>query len=106
MIDVNPEDSDLLNIVYWLIAARDEVLGRLFLEAINKETNGIPPLIKEFEDMHILNRFWRLQLGNLRVDTIGARECLVDCKDKQIWVENFIAYVLPVIVDRHLPRHC
>ncbi len=97
------DSSDLFHEVFALIASKNEVLAHAFLAGVQKESS-VGYSTEHFEDMRLINRFWRLQLGNLRTDTIDARECLVNCKDKQIWLDNFNAYVLPVILERHLPR--
>ncbi len=104
MIPLNlTNSSNLFNEVHALIASRNALLAHAFLLAAQREMS-INYSAERFEDMKLLNRFWRLQLGNLRINTIDARECLVDCQDKQVWIENFATYILPVIVERHLPR--
>lgn len=51
-----------------------------------------------------LNLFWRIELGMLNVDTVDARECLMDGCDPSRWVVLFRERVLPTIVKHDLPR--
>lgn len=50
-----------------------------------------------------VNSFWRIQLGQLRINTIPQRECLQDDIAIDVWLNNFETYVIPVIVKYKLP---
>lgn len=50
-----------------------------------------------------LNRFWRRQLSALTVDTISAREALIDGCDYSEWQSLFIRHVLPPVIKHNLP---
>jgi hypothetical protein len=78
-----------------LISAHSLESGNRFLT----QTNNI--VISSIDD---LNRFWRVELAQLQTDTLQARECLCRSHDFRAWLENFRAYVLPIIVEHNLPR--
>lgn len=55
------------------------------------------------EDLMAVNRFLRIQLGLLDVDTTTERQYLCNDCDLQEWLEGFEDVVLPTIMDYGLP---
>jgi hypothetical protein len=56
------------------------------------------------DEIGLLNRFWRTQLGILNVNTIREREWLVDDVDGNTWVMFFQNNVLPTVLREDLPK--
>lgn len=52
----------------------------------------------------IINKFFRIQLCSLKVDTMRARQALIPEGDISRWIEYFRTYVIPYCVDHHLPK--
>ena len=46
-----------------------------------------------------LNSFWRRELGCLSVDTISAREALIDDVPADVWLQHFELEVAPTIAE-------
>lgn len=55
------------------------------------------------QQIQYLNRYWRRQLAALNVDTISAREALIDDCAYNEWQSLFIRHVLPLIIKHNLP---
>lgn len=51
----------------------------------------------------VINRYWREQLGMLTVDTANIRGLLCDTTEPKYWFENFKQYVIPFIIANNLP---
>jgi len=55
------------------------------------------------DQLTAVNNFWRLQLGQLRADTISTREWLQDDIPVSSWLKDFERFVVPVIIQHRLP---
>lgn len=89
----------LATAIYSALASHSLDCARAFLEIYpDSNTDSIESQI------HQANRFWRLQLGSLSVDTIEARDYLVECNDANDWLRLFCENVVPVIVAFGLPK--
>lgn len=79
------------------VASRWEaVYGRDKHRCVNLHPHG---------QMHLINSFWRLQLGLLNsMDTFRCRQAIVDDIDIPMWLHNYEKYVLPVISANGLPN--
>lgn len=92
--------SSKVDAVYGEIACRSAIQAERFLRAYNK---SIFQDLTTQDDLIRLNRFWRLQLGRLPINTINERECLSDHSDFNAWLHNFREIVLPTILKYKLP---
>jgi hypothetical protein len=50
----------------------------------------------------LINRFWRIKLGGLDIDTVTQRYCLFDEGPDQSWLETFDTVVVSTIVTHQL----
>lgn len=89
----------LVDCVYDLIRSNDTNQADFFIEDYNKWSQTVESNIEQV----LLNRYWRVELGLLAVDTISEREALVDNVPAMVWLSNFQVYVLPTIVRHNLP---
>jgi len=55
-------------------------------------------------DLDNLNSFWREQLESLERATIAERDYLCYSESFDVWLDHFRHYVLPTVIDNHLPR--
>lgn len=51
----------------------------------------------------LINRYWRVQLGALAIDTMDVRYCLVDTGEISRWLSLFEQGVVPCVVENNLP---
>jgi hypothetical protein len=58
----------------------------------------------QYDDIVALNRFWRIELTKVPVNTISERECLIDNIDPLDWLRHFKSQVLPTIIRWKLPK--
>ena len=56
-------------------------------------------------DITKVNRFFRLTLGSLPVNTIDAREALYETHDVAAWLNDFECYVLPLLIKYNTVTH-
>ncbi len=45
-----------------------------------------------------LNRYFNMELSVLKVDTLDARECLIDGISASRWLSYFVSHVLPLLI--------
>lgn len=57
-----------------------------------------------YQQIVVINRYWRSQLGILAIDTSSLRKLLDDHVEPGDWLENFKKYLLPFIIDHNLPN--
>ena len=58
---------------------------------------------QEQNELSLINRFWRIQLGRIGVSTISERECLIDNIAVEDWLFHFERSVVPMIIANGLP---
>lgn len=73
-----------------------EWLNGVHPDALRDDVN---PDVQRF----LINRYWRLQLGSLPINTLDERYCLVDTGEIARWLELFEQKVAPCIVTHNLP---
>lgn len=91
-------DESLVRIVSDLIADAEPDSADRFYTSL-----GYRPSTQRDEIIE-MNRYWRLELGKLPVNTISERECLIDQIEPIDWLRHFKAQVLPTIVRFKLPK--
>ncbi|WP_257292760.1 hypothetical protein [Endozoicomonas sp. ONNA1] len=57
------------------------------------------------EQLHAMNKYWRLQLGLCPEPTIAVREYLSDNLVVTEWLEYFKHLIVPYIVRNDLPKY-
>ena len=62
------------------------------------------PLPSMDQQTRELNRFWRLNLGMLSVNTFSERSSLINDIQPEYWLDNFERYVLPTVIENQLPN--
>ena len=92
------KDESLVRLVSGLIADRDPAASERF----DAQFPTIPD--NQHDELVALNRYLRGQLGQLPVNTISERECLIDLIEPGDWVHHFKQQVLPTILRFNLPR--
>lgn len=85
--------------MYSALASQDLACATAF-QRLYRESND-PSALGQIREA---NRFWRLQLGSMRVCTLDVRSCLIDDCDPNDWMRLFASEVAPVIAAFHLPR--
>ncbi len=93
----NDTHDSLVIYTHQQIAAFDTAAADRF-RAASQGFVGTP-----IQQIQLLNRYWRRQLTTLNVDTIDAREALLDNITQLEWTRLFKQHVLPLIIDHHLP---
>lgn len=92
-------DLDLLDAVTALLAkAGHPDPGKWVNSPVLKDAHGANPKLQRF----LINRFWRLKLGGLSVDTMSQRYCLFDEGPDESWLETFDKVVVTTIVTYQL----
>lgn len=81
-----------------MIATRDPKRAEQYLQ----EFGTIPD--NSSDEIFQQNRYWRRQLGALRVNTISERECLLDTLDPEDWMRHFSNHVMPTVHRYELPQ--
>ena len=82
--------------VYQLMAEENRELAERFLASAPAS-----PYVEE--QLVMINRYWRSELGRLSINTISERECLIDKIDPSDWLRHFRNQVLPTIIRFNLP---
>ena len=88
--------TQLFDRVVQVLSALDPTAGQRF-------TQTFTPQCEPHRQMYELNRFLRLQLGQLERPTYTERECLMDGISERDWLHNFRKQVAPTIVAEGLP---
>lgn len=78
-------------------------LNKLSPDAATKFAQHYNPAMLVQEQIPHLNRYLRIQLGLLPVNTIAERECLMDDVSQKEWLRLFNKHVAPTIVAYGLP---
>lgn len=85
--------------VMTIIAQRSEDAANRFNRSFFHPERTSYSIDHEIRD---LNSFWRRQLAALAVDTLSAREALIDDVPVDQWLAHFESDVVPVIVSNWL----
>jgi len=63
----------------------------------NWTTGNLPSLTQQ---IHIVNEFWRMQLGLMSIDTLSVRSCIADNVTVEDWLSNFERYLIDFILNQ------
>lgn len=92
--------NQLINAVYEAIRKHSPKQATRFKKQFDRnETMNV----LRYGELATLNKYWRIELGCIRKNTFSERECLCDATAPDVWLNNFITYVLPTIVQEDLP---
>ncbi len=89
---------NLVQVIYHLIAEQNPYSATRWLDTA--------PVIKRqslHEQVVLINRYWREELGMLTIDTTKLRLQLSDDTEPNAWLSNFEQYLIPFILTYHLP---
>lgn len=95
------ETEDLVKAVSDMIAREDTAAADRFDHEFQKQFRVRGS--ESQEAIVALNRYWRIELGRLPVNTTSERECLIDQIAPRDWLRHFQSSVLPTILRFELP---
>jgi hypothetical protein len=80
--------------VYKTLLRYDFVVAENFRQRFSQ----LPQCFNNRSEIEQLNTFWRSQVMTVEANTIAARECLCQSEDFGAWLDNFVHFVLPVVL--------
>lgn len=91
-------NENINQLIAFILKRHSEELTEQWLKYSPVDNNG-----NYEEDIHKVNRFLRIQLGLLPIDTTYQREVLVSTDSLHDWLVNFENEIVPLIKSHGLP---